>query len=681
MQKMNFSKKRLSPIIEKFNIDVENDTMFGEIIKLFGNQTDYQIWGIKLVYDGQCAFEQLVQYYEWAKNNKTEIKNLSKGNLIGYKTSKELFDLEHEMRNIGNYNLVKSVIDKFNTEQRHVIFDVVLQAFENSHYNFSPIHSEEVNDYINTFKMFSKLPDHKQHKIIVQASSMSTFKEIYAHIKSSFGDTYLWDRESLLMFVENFTKDSPVIYDKDNIVIVKVTSYDSSKKLCGKGATSWCITKAESYFKQYVGDKPNAIQYFLFNFNLPERDELSHVGFTVDMSSGKITNAHSTMNNNLCCDFRYKGTSVNINSILMGNKVPSHIYLKLGELKNFKWDVDSIVEYCNKNNIEIVLVNGSIIVIQPKHRIEMSKLVGHSVIKSDSTNINDKTHKMFVVMNTSVEFNDDNALMVLDYGEDEWSEMSMVNATNLYGKKFEANKVWKTFGIKESDFITLNESNINILLHKYIEHQNEDDAIVLVVENENLDVNYNHNFKLPIHTALSKGMYEVCSTILRHKTYNCSLKDGFGETFGNLMLYKRINGKCDELNALIDNYISNENIDINTPNSCNETMLHIAVEHPTNNDIVAKLLGSSRTNPNVINEFGSSALTNAIRAKNSEAIAMLLNRKDTVVRKEDYSVADANGIDLKSMVEASNKNNKSSDDDCKDIVAMLKNIIAEKLNI
>ena len=173
-------------------------------------------------------------------------------------------------------------------------------------------------------------------------------------------------------------------------------------------------------------------------------------------------------------------------------------------------------------------------------------------------------------------------------------------------------------------------------------------------------------------------MYDICYLIASQKNYDNSLTDGFGETFGNLLLYKRISDNSKRLTDLVLSYIDNENMDINVPNNCNETMLQIAVEHVANNDIVEKLLSLPRVNPNIVNEFGSSALTNAIRANNIDAVKMLLNRKDTVVRQEDYSVASNVGFDLDKMVKVRKDDNSKENED---IVQILKNIIAEKLNI
>ena len=48
MVELNYSKKQLKSLIEKFNVDVENDGNFHEIIAMFDGQTNYHMWAMKL---------------------------------------------------------------------------------------------------------------------------------------------------------------------------------------------------------------------------------------------------------------------------------------------------------------------------------------------------------------------------------------------------------------------------------------------------------------------------------------------------------------------------------------------------------------------------------------------------------------------------------------------------------
>ena len=110
-----------------------------------------------------------------------------------------------------------------------------------------------------------------------------------------------------------------------NFVIVHVPSFKSSKLLCGNGRTKWCITREESYFRQYVTDYPNRDQYFLFDFNRKESDAFAHIGFT--MENGRGFYCAQTCNNcGMVGSYTQGNESMNINQALQkASLFPPHL--------------------------------------------------------------------------------------------------------------------------------------------------------------------------------------------------------------------------------------------------------------------------------------------------------------------------------------------------------------------
>ena len=345
-------------------------------------------------------------------------------------------------------------------------------------------------------------------------------------------------------------------------------------------------------------------------------------------------------------------------------------------MKNFEWSVEGITNFCEKNNIEIVCVMGSHIVVKPSNMTETSKMLNHTLIKTDKLSFNKGT-QLFIILNTDKQFNDDDAIIILNYGKDDYDTLSINNASNLYNRKVDTGSIFKTIGVDEEKLIGQQTIKPDMLLHKYIDQNRIDDILDTISRYENIDVNTVHHCDVPLHKALSKGMIDVCEAIIKHKSFNFKTFDGFGEFFGTLVLYYRLNQNNKKINKLIDIILNTQ--DINTVNSCNETMLHVAVEHQSLIDIVQKLLENQNINPNIINEFGMSPLTNAIMANNIEAIELLLSRDDVVVRKCDFSVANEHKLDLQSIIDEKRKN--KSEDNTSDIIESLKNILFEKLSI
>lgn len=87
--------------------------------------------------------------------------------------------------------------------------------------------------------------------------------------------------------------DAEIISHKDNKIIIKIDNYDQSNLL---GSSNWCISRDKSYFNSYTKDDNK--QYFVFDFNLESKDEMSMVGITLTRDGGFYT-AHSKFDDQL----------------------------------------------------------------------------------------------------------------------------------------------------------------------------------------------------------------------------------------------------------------------------------------------------------------------------------------------------------------------------------------------
>lgn len=83
----------------------------------------------------------------------------------------------------------------------------------------------------------------------------------------------------------NLMNIDPII-NENNIIVVKVESFEQSKSL---GSKSWCISRDDYYFDAYTSE--NSKQYFLFDFNKKETDLDSMIGFTL-YHNGQFRSQH-----------------------------------------------------------------------------------------------------------------------------------------------------------------------------------------------------------------------------------------------------------------------------------------------------------------------------------------------------------------------------------------------------
>jgi len=176
---------------------------------------------------------------------------------------------------------------------------------------------EEINDYISatvkTFKIHKYASSilSSKYKHLLSDESLPFFEKFYEEqLDTSYLQNYIGKKLALLKNPEDFKDfveqvhnnlfsfnhentlrkvkllDKEAIYDKDNIMIVEINSFDESKAL---GTDNWCISRNDYYFKSYCENENR--QYFVFDFNRESKDRYSMIGITLT-PSGTIHAAH-----------------------------------------------------------------------------------------------------------------------------------------------------------------------------------------------------------------------------------------------------------------------------------------------------------------------------------------------------------------------------------------------------
>ena len=198
------------------------------------------------------------------------------------------------------------------------------------------------------------------------------------------------------------------------------------------------------------------------------------------------------------------------------------------------------------------------------------------------------------------------------------------------------------------------EKNVDacIQLHKLIDSGDEQGAINLINSERGIDVSYEYNQRIPVFSAINSNMYDLFEVIVNHPTFDSAVEDGFGETLLGSLLYMYVaeetQSNAEEeriLRRLIDSILKNDNYFFNATDINDDTAINIACEYPKMLWIVEALAAKKYVSPNIINYFDCTALTNAIRNQNTEAIKVLAKRSDLLVR--DYDVEAAKEYNIK----------------------------------
>ena len=204
----------------------------------------------------------------------------------------------------------------------------------------------------------------------------------------------------------------------------------------------------------------------------------------------------------------------------------------------------------------------------------------------------------------------------------------------------------KDFGINE---IT---KDTYIQFHKLIDDDDERGAIELLKKcGDSFNVNYECEMKLPIFSAVNKKMNDLFDEIVNHHTFDGANEDAFGEPLLETLIVLRGCVSTNEndisvFDRMIRTLLNSSKTDLNAVDLTNDTAINISCEYPKLLWVTEDLVNREYVNPNIINDFDSTALTNAIVNKNIEAVKLLSKRKDLIVRNKDRELATKHGISL-----------------------------------
>lgn len=654
---MNYSKKQIQPLIDKFKINAETNTVFNRIIELFNEQTNYQVWAIKAVFGRLLSIDDLEMIASWANENQTLIKLLIKKNIVSYTSKTDMTDLMLEIRGLNMIAAVKNTISKFNTAQRDMLKEVV---FKNELNGLIAAMHKTFGGWYDLLSKFEMLPEHRKKAVIVSSSALSDFGMLKQAIKDALLASYEWTKDDLIRYIQCNAKDCNVIFNRNNVIVVEVNSFESSKKLGGNSRTSWCITRESKFFKQYVIDVADTKQYFLFDFNKSDSDELAYIGFTVTGNKG-ITYAHSKNNHNMVNEgISYKNDRVNIQKALKMSGVNLGCFMKLKNLTRFSWNIESFLEFLSKNteNIALVRSENNRVIVRILTNNGLSALLEHSFVDRNQFTVSNNDNKIYLIFDFNLPINDDKSLIIMSYVKDQYKIDTLHKMFDVYGTNIIKDGYLSNIGVSTESFLNREQIDPKILLHKLIDEKNEKEAIELInKQGDEFDVNFEFNQVTPIFKAQDGRMFELFKVLINHKNFDRNAENTLGETLLQSLLYSYLSETEEkqekvenELKKMITIVIESDNFDYNIQDINLDTALTISCTSNVFNWIIPMLLAKESVDINIVNDENRTALTEAIRNKNTEAIKMLSTHPNFIVRKEDYELASNQNINIDALI-------------------------------
>ena len=654
---MNYSKKKMQPLIDKFGINPEKNKLFEKICELFNGLPNYQFWGVKVVFSQAITYYNLKKINTWIGRYGNLISRLEKKNVVSYVTSDEIKNLFKEMKGIEMISFIKSEISHFNTEQRKMLTDALIK-------DVTPLQAESSNLIKKWYKIFRELNGKtaaRKKNLYKTSSAIDNIDDLLKIIKSCLSETYVWEagKEDLLSFVEKDANDCEIVFNEGSCVILRVPSFMSSYKLCGGARTAWCICREEDQFESYVSHGGHD-QYFLFDFSRLECDAFAHIGFTV--SHGTVIEAQTCHNFPMLHEkFEQGDEAMDIKDVFAKFNIPMSIFKRLPFIK-FEWDKNFFLNMAEENpDFSIVYNKDGKMVLRLE---DARKSIGTLIVNNFFINYCDNdyyenrgTFDVYLYLNFNLDVKDDKAFYLVKYTGDKYGTTSFCNCVNLYQEAISKEDALKNIEINESDFTEQGKLSPSILLHKYIDEGREDLAIELIENNgKEVDINFEFDGKTPIFSAIGSSMSRLFEVIINRDEFNHNAYDSFGETLLSSALFalswknisKTRGGR--ELVSLIRMMVNCDKFNLNQANRYGDTPLSIACAFPSELWFVKKLIANPMIDINTSNCDNKTPLMVCMEASNTDAIELIGSRPDLKITENDIEFAKRFNINLEKYI-------------------------------
>lgn len=326
------NKKLLQSVYSKYCHQTSVIAKF--VYSMVGNSPNLYLWAMNALFKYNIRYTTLYNIVVFSQKYNHLTNKLSKNTITAYNSDSAIMQLIDEMNQLKKNKRANDAINIFNTTQKKLL---------------KTIDMNEKN--INVLNRFGKLSEEKKNNFVRKMSTVENIDDIMQQMSFLASIHFEWNRDSLLNSV--FNNDGlkcDVVIDRNNIVLMKVSNYDTIKYLAK--TTNWCISKNLKYWNDYVKNK--SCQYVLFDFNKQEDDELSIVGFTVKKNIG-ITNAHSFTNKNMLNKGGRRSqlssfanfTTNGIFDLLKDLGISMSEILEYSENPYYSWSMESVISFLN----------------------------------------------------------------------------------------------------------------------------------------------------------------------------------------------------------------------------------------------------------------------------------------------------------------------------------------------
>lgn len=213
---------------------------------------------------------------------------------------KNLIDLKNKQKQIDISSLrYEEVLDKISIVKNDLTVNSLISKFPSEQKNIARELIKDTDGYNLVLKAASS---HKLDILLTKISRYHSKSELKAAL-SLFSKESMNDREKIKEFLKN--SKSAIVYENDNIMIVKVDNLSDIQKLGSD--TSWCILR-QSMWNHYTSGR---YQYILYDFTKDDWDPKFKIGFTLNKDYS-VHAAHDILDS---------GCSPYLNNFMQNNEI------------------------------------------------------------------------------------------------------------------------------------------------------------------------------------------------------------------------------------------------------------------------------------------------------------------------------------------------------------------------
>lgn len=400
------------------NGDDVRDTNSKYLFMLSDGSKNFFYWAHLCLRNG-VRFSMIEQVLRWNERYSQLSNKLKKGSITAYTKFDDVFNLIDEQVVLRKEKRVSNTINMFNTTQKKLLKGIELK-----------------DDVYEIMSRFNRLSETKKNNFIRKMSTVEDPVEIIREMSFLADCHFSWNKEAVLSYIKNNEMISAeIIVDRDDILLVRVQDFDTTKRLAKN--TSWCISKNKTYWNNYMS--PSHIrngykQYILFDFSKKEDDNESIIGFTINSNKG-ITASHNYRNKDIldnkfnASDFlrkRFntlvpnKRSAGGIHAIL-NEKGISLSSLMAREACPYLWNAESFIKYLSKclnddETFDILTENDGMIAIMVENP-NIMKVFGKKYGSHINPDNAKKEHILFANFNALAESPDRLFFGILEFDE------------------------------------------------------------------------------------------------------------------------------------------------------------------------------------------------------------------------------------------------------------------------